>query len=142
MADDRVRLRMYRGFREVLDGFTKNIAYVFEGGMGAVPRGVDLLHVARLDRCRPAVLARGRCSASPCRRGDVTPRGDRASLLTVVARVALGCLLELPAVDGGDAAAHGGRLGGDHGALASPGVSSAGEVRWRGRTYDAARARF
>ena len=26
IADDRVRLRMYRGFREVFDGFTKNIA--------------------------------------------------------------------------------------------------------------------
>ena len=34
MADERVRLRMYRGFREVVDGFTKNMAYVFEGAMG------------------------------------------------------------------------------------------------------------
>jgi hypothetical protein len=33
LADDRVRLRMYRGFREVFDGFTKNMAYVFEGGL-------------------------------------------------------------------------------------------------------------
>ena len=36
LADDRVRLRMYQGFREVVDGFTKNIAFVFEGWMGAL----------------------------------------------------------------------------------------------------------
>jgi cellulose synthase/poly-beta-1,6-N-acetylglucosamine synthase-like glycosyltransferase len=30
-ADDRARIRMYRGFREIFDGFTKNMAYVFEG---------------------------------------------------------------------------------------------------------------
>lgn len=35
MADDLMRLRMYRGFREVVDGFTKNMAFVFEGRMGA-----------------------------------------------------------------------------------------------------------
>ncbi len=35
MADERVRLRMYRGFRAIFDGFTKNLAFVFEGAMGA-----------------------------------------------------------------------------------------------------------
>jgi len=35
LADDQVRLRMYRGFREIFDGFTKNIAYAFEGWLGA-----------------------------------------------------------------------------------------------------------
>ena len=34
-ADDRARIRMYRGFREIYDGFTKNMAYVFEGWGGA-----------------------------------------------------------------------------------------------------------
>ena len=34
MADDLMRLRMYRGLREVVDGFTKNMAFVFEGRMG------------------------------------------------------------------------------------------------------------
>jgi chlorobactene glucosyltransferase len=33
-AEDRVSVRMYRGFREVFDGFTKNIAYVFAGPFG------------------------------------------------------------------------------------------------------------
>ena len=35
MADDLMRLRMYRGFREVFDGFTKNLAFVFQGRVGA-----------------------------------------------------------------------------------------------------------
>ena len=34
-AEDRVRVRMYRGFREVFDGFTKNAAYLFQGAAGA-----------------------------------------------------------------------------------------------------------
>ena len=40
-AEDRVRVRMYRGFREVCDGFTKNMAYVF-----GTPMGVLFLPVA------------------------------------------------------------------------------------------------
>ncbi|MGH9368962.1 MAG: glycosyltransferase [Thermoanaerobaculia bacterium] len=35
-AEDRVAVRMYRGFREVFDGFTKNMAYLFQGVSGAV----------------------------------------------------------------------------------------------------------
>ena len=34
-AEDRVAVRMYRGFREVWDGFGKNVAYVFQGITGA-----------------------------------------------------------------------------------------------------------
>ena len=33
-AEDRLAVRMYRGFREVWDGFTKNIAYGFTGAFG------------------------------------------------------------------------------------------------------------
>ncbi len=33
-AEERVAVRMYRGFREVVDGFTKNIAYVYQGAVG------------------------------------------------------------------------------------------------------------
>ncbi len=29
-------MRMYRGFREVFDGFTKNVAYLFQGAAGVV----------------------------------------------------------------------------------------------------------
>lgn len=35
-AEDRVAVRMYRGFRQVFDGFTKNIAYVYNGATGLV----------------------------------------------------------------------------------------------------------
>lgn len=35
-AEDAVAVRMYRGFREVWDGFTKNVAYAFEGPLGVV----------------------------------------------------------------------------------------------------------
>ena len=34
-AEDRVAVRMYRGFREVWDGFGKNVAYLFQGFTGA-----------------------------------------------------------------------------------------------------------
>jgi chlorobactene glucosyltransferase len=35
-AEDGVAVRMYRGFREVFDGFTKNAAYIYRGWPGAV----------------------------------------------------------------------------------------------------------
>jgi chlorobactene glucosyltransferase len=35
-AEDRVAVRMYHGFREVCAGFTKNVAYVYQGWAGAV----------------------------------------------------------------------------------------------------------
>lgn len=35
-AEDRVAVRMYRGFREVCAGFTKNVAYAYQGWTGAV----------------------------------------------------------------------------------------------------------
>jgi Glycosyl transferase family 21 len=35
-AEERVTVRMYRGFGEIFDGFTKNVAYIFQGSPGAV----------------------------------------------------------------------------------------------------------
>jgi chlorobactene glucosyltransferase len=35
-AEDRVSVRMYHGFREVCAGFTKNIAYAYNGWLGAL----------------------------------------------------------------------------------------------------------
>jgi len=35
-AGDRVRVRMYRGLREIVDGFSKNASYAFEGWFGLV----------------------------------------------------------------------------------------------------------
>jgi chlorobactene glucosyltransferase len=41
-ADNRVAVRMYRGFREVFDGFTKNVAYVYHGIAGALLLGATV----------------------------------------------------------------------------------------------------
>ena len=35
-AEDRVSVRMYHGFREICAGFTKNIAYAFNGWLGVI----------------------------------------------------------------------------------------------------------
>ena len=35
-AEERIRVRMYRGFREVWNGFSKNTAYVFNGAIGVL----------------------------------------------------------------------------------------------------------
>ena len=36
LAHDRAAVRMYRGFREVWDGFSKNMAYAFNGALGVL----------------------------------------------------------------------------------------------------------
>jgi chlorobactene glucosyltransferase len=45
-ADDRVAVRMYRGFRGVWNGFTKNIAWVYSGVGGALLFGLTILLLA------------------------------------------------------------------------------------------------
>ena len=57
-AEDRVAVRMYRGFREVLDGFTKNLAYFFGSAAGALFIPVAALMVA-VGVVPPAVLLAG-----------------------------------------------------------------------------------
>jgi glycosyltransferase involved in cell wall biosynthesis len=44
-AEEQVSVRMYRGFREVFDGFTKNVAYVFGGPFGAAFLAQNLLGI-------------------------------------------------------------------------------------------------
>ncbi len=114
LADDRVRLRMYRGFREVVDGFTKNIAFVFEGWMGALLASDDRVFVGRLDASagRARRFAgrrrdpRGRPSA---RGGGPRPRGGRADRP--------GPLPRLSAVARGDASAARDGVDGHRGAI-------------------------
>ncbi|MEO8348611.1 MAG: glycosyltransferase, partial [Acidobacteriota bacterium] len=45
-AEDRVAVRMYHGFREVWDGFTKNVAWAFSGAAGAVLFGMMIVLLA------------------------------------------------------------------------------------------------
>jgi chlorobactene glucosyltransferase len=42
-AEDRVAVRMYRGFREVWNGFTKNVAWAYSGVGGAVLFGMTIV---------------------------------------------------------------------------------------------------
>ena len=44
-AEEQVSVRMYRGFREVFDGFTKNVAYVFGGPFGAAFLAQNILGI-------------------------------------------------------------------------------------------------
>ncbi len=138
MADDRVRLRMYRGFREVFDGFTKNMAYVFEGGMGVFLAASTFFTF--LAWTLPAMTL-----AAAALGAKVPPRDVALAALafglTVAARTGMGVFLKYPAWT----------------AVTQPltaavwaGITARSlvwrfvhrRVRWRGRGYDATRARF
>jgi len=138
MADDRVRLRMYRGFREVFDGFTKNIAYVFEGGFGAFLGAFTLFTL--LAWSLPAVVLVAAALGTAVPRRDVA-LAAAAFGLTALARAILGVYLKYPLWT----------------SLTQPLTAAVWaaitvrsfawrflhrRVRWRGRTYDAGHARF
>ncbi len=113
-ADDRVRVRMYRGFRDVFDGFTKNLAYVFERLGGRPSRGMDRLHADRPDRSGGRASCRGGGSAGRVRRRP--PGGGRLRVARAGARRPRG----VPAISAlglPDPADHGGRLGGNGASL-------------------------
>ena len=93
MADGLVRVRMYRGFRQIFDGFTKNLAYVFEGAMGAFLAVSTFF--TYLAWSLPALVLVAAASGVPVPAGDVRLAGV-AFLLTVVARAALGVYLRYP----------------------------------------------
>jgi chlorobactene glucosyltransferase len=137
-ADDRVRVRMYRGFREVFDGFTKNVSYVFGGWFGLVfLLGTLLTVVASL---APAGAIAGALLGARVPTAAVTLAAVALGL-TVALRALLGVYLRWPL----------------WGALTQPLMAAVwtaivarslywrfvrGEVVWRGRRYPARRARF
>ncbi len=138
MADHRIRLRMYRGFREVVDGFTKNVAWVFEGAVG-VFLAVSTLFTLLAWTLPAIVLAAAVLGVHVPSRDAVLAAAGFG--LTVVARLALGAYLRYPAWT----------------AVTQPITAAVWawisvrsvtrrflhrEVSWRGRTYDATRARF
>ncbi len=138
MADHQVRLRMYRGFRQVFDGFTKNMAFVFEGGLGLF-LAVSTFFTFLAWSLPAAVLAAAALGAGVPRR-DVTLAAV-SFLLTVVARAALGAYLKYPLWT----------------SVTQPFTAAVWaaitarsltwrflhrRVRWRGRSYDARHARF
>ena len=138
LADDRVRIRMYRGFREVVDGFTKNIAYVFEGWTGAfLALSTVFSWVAWT---LPLVVLVAALAGAPVPAVD-TALAAIALALAVVARIALALFLGYPLWPAAT-----------HPLLATVwmGITARSfswrffrrRVLWRGRHYDAARARF
>jgi signal transduction histidine kinase len=129
---------MYRGFRQIFDGFTKNLAYVFSGVKGVLLAASTLF--TSLAWSLPAVVLAAAALGVALPRRDVTLAGI-AFGLTVVARAVLGMYLKYPlwaAVTQPLTAA----------VWASITARSLAwrflhrEVRWRGRTYDAEHARF
>jgi chlorobactene glucosyltransferase len=138
LADDRVRLRMYQGLREVVDGFTKNIAFVFEGWMGL------FLALSTVFSWIAWTLPLAVLIASLA--GATVPAVDVALAaaglgLAVVARILLALLLRYPLWPAAT-----------HPLLATVWMGIAArsfswrflrrKVLWRGRHYDASRARF
>ena len=115
MADHRVHLRMYRGFREVVDGFTKNMAWVFEGAMG-VFLAVSTFFTYLAWTLPAIVLAAAALGA----RVPSRDLGLAAAAfgLTVARAAGHGRLPALSGLDGRDSADHGGGLDGHHRAFA------------------------
>ncbi len=83
-AEDRVAVRMYLGFREIWDGFSKNMAYAFKGAVGGVMVVLTALNLV-LALAPPLVLA-ARLAGAPISPRDVG-LAAAAAALTVLARL-------------------------------------------------------
>jgi hypothetical protein len=93
LADDRVRLRMYSGFRQVFDGFTKNLAFTF-AGWSATPLALATVFIFAASVV-PAVALAAAALGAPLSRGDA--RLAAAALgLTALARAVLALRLRNP----------------------------------------------
>jgi len=93
-ADDRASLRMYRGYREIRDGFTKNIAFAFDGVTGVL-LGISTLVSIAACVAPPVVLAAALLGA-PVPPRDVALAGFAAGGL-VAARLGMSAALRYPA---------------------------------------------
>ena len=92
-AEDRVAVRMYRGFREVWNGFTKNVAWAYSGVGGAVLFGMTfvLLAVAIV----PVVVLAAALAGAEVPESDVR-LAVAVFLATVLLRGALAAALREP----------------------------------------------
>lgn len=138
MADNLMRLRMYRGFREVFDGFTKNLAFVFEGRMSAFLLLSTLFTFVAWTL--PAVVLVAAAAGAPVPRA-VVGVSVFAYGLTAATRAAMGLYLGYPLWSAFTQPLT---------ALVWMAITLRSltqrflhrELVWRGRRYDAARARF
>ena len=137
-ADDRARIRMYRGFREIFDGFTKNMAYVFEGWAGVFLALSTVASFVAWSLPAAVLIARAAGAAVPA--ADVAWAG-LALGLAVLGRTAIALHLGQPIWPCLT-----------HPFMAAVWVAITArsltwrflrrELRWRGRTFPASSARF
>ena len=138
LADDRVRVRMYRGFREVWNGFTKNVSFIFAGGFGLVfLLGTALMLVAAL---APAAALVAWAAGLPIPPGDVR-LAAAGFLLVILLRALLAAVLDYPQWTAWTqplmTAVWGGLI-----ARSLYWRFVRRELRWRERRYDAQQAKF
>jgi chlorobactene glucosyltransferase len=137
-ADRSMRLRMYRGLREIVDGFTKNMAYVFEGAWGLFLGATTVL--TTLAWSLPAAVLVARALGAPVPQVDVVVAAIGLGLI-VLARAGIAIFLGYPLWP---ALTH------PFMAIVWVGILFRSlawrflrrEMRWRGRTYPASSARF
>lgn len=137
-AEDRVSVRMYRGFREVWDGFSKNTAYIFNGATGVLLLFLTAVLIAAAIVPPAVLLAAAGGLKAPA--GDIGLAAGAFALL-LAGRVILAVALRDPVWP----------------ALAHPFMAAvwAGMIgrslyyrivrrtlTWRGREFDARAARF
>jgi chlorobactene glucosyltransferase len=137
-AEDRVSVRMYRGFREVWDGFSKNTAYIFNGATGVLLLLMTAVLIAAAIVPPAVLLAAAGGLKAPA--GDVGLAAGAFALL-LGARVILAAALRDPVWP----------------ALAHPFMAAVWTgmigrslyyrivrrtLTWRGREFDARAARF
>jgi chlorobactene glucosyltransferase len=137
-ADERLRLRMYRGFREIVDGFSKNMAYVFEGGMGLFLAFSTAFSFVAWSL--PALALLAAAAGAPVPASDLGWAAVAVALM-LAGRVGIALFLRYPIWP---ALTH------PFMAIVWIGITARSlawrflrrEVRWRGRRYPAAAARF
>jgi len=84
---------MYRGFREICDGFTKNLAYVFQGTLGLAFLCLTILTL--LFGLAPVVALAAALLGAPVSRSDVL-LAVAAYGLAVSARLAMARAVDSP----------------------------------------------
>jgi chlorobactene glucosyltransferase len=137
-ADDRLSLRMYRGFREIFDGFTKNMAYVFEGWMGALLALVTVFSFVAWSL--PAVVLAAAAAGAPVAPADLA-WAALAFALAILGRAGIAIFLGYPVWP---SFTH------PFMAIVWTAITVRSltwrflrrELRWRGRTFPASTARF
>lgn len=137
-ADRALHLRMYRGLREIVDGFTKNMAYVFEGPIGLFLAFSTAYSFVAWSLPGLALLGIG--LGLPVPPADVAWAAAAVGLV-LLGRIGIALFLDYPLWP---SVTH------PFMALAWIGILARSfawrflrrEMRWRGRTYPAANARF